>query len=337
MQSYQQGLISPWVAGTSCVLFAALFVGSLYMFPVVSRSSKMAQSSSNNPSPSSVPSPRLDRDHPLVIQQRIKGIAATMVIVPIYLWILFSISGAIPSDMPLGSRISVFVHLLGLAPPFGLELLNHLLVPLALVAMLFMGPLLIMWVDNELPFQLRWRWSTQWRELWQWIGIRNYIVGPIAEEFIFRACMVSTLACSGASLKAMVFGLPLVFGIAHVHHGYESYVKKGRTRQALIQSGIIALVQLTYTSLFGWFATFLYLRTSNLLAPCLTHSFCNMMGLPDVSMVQHYGPWKKWIYAAFVLGMILFGTLLGPMTDPRLYGDAASLIYWPITVGAGMT
>ncbi|KAF9962797.1 hypothetical protein BGZ65_007889 [Modicella reniformis] len=147
--------------------------------------------------------------------------------------------------------------------------------------------------------------------------------------------MVATLSCSGASLNAMVFGLPLVFGIAHVHHGYATYVQKGRTQQALIEAVIIALVQLTYTSLFGWFATFLFLRTSNLLAPCLTHSFCNMMGLPDVSNIGHYNAsWKKWIYAAFIVGLILFVMLMVPMTQPALYGDAKSSIYWPITVTA---
>ncbi|KAF9365535.1 hypothetical protein BGX34_009573 [Mortierella sp. NVP85] len=118
---------------------------------------------------------------------------------------------------------------------------------------------------------------------------------------------------------------------AHLRHGYETYVKKGRTRQALLIAGLSAIVQLAYTSLFGWFATFLFLRTSNVLAPCLTHSFCNMMGLPDVSDIQHHGRWKIWLYMAFVLGLVLFVTLLGPMTDPRLYGDAASSIYWSIT------
>jgi prenyl protein peptidase len=122
------------------------------------------------------------------------------------------------------------------------------------------------------------------------------------------------------------FSLALV-RIAHLHHGYESFVKKGRTRQAAIQAALIALVQLTYTSLFGWFATFLFLRTSSLLAPCLCHSFCNLMGFPDISNIQYYGRWKIWIYLAFVLGIVLFAGSLGPLTNPALYRKDHNSVY----------
>jgi prenyl protein peptidase len=118
--------------------------------------------------------------------------------------------------------------------------------------------------------------------------------------------------------------------IAHLHHGYESFVKQGRTRQAFIQSTVVALAQLTYTTLFGWFVTFLFLRTSSLLGPCLCHSFCNMMGFPDVGSIQYYGPWKKWLYLTLGLGMVLFGYLIAPMTSPSLYGDSLSAVYWPL-------
>ncbi|KAK3114601.1 CAAX prenyl protease, partial [Teratosphaeriaceae sp. CCFEE 6253] len=48
-------------------------------------------------------------------------------------------------------------------------------------------------------------------------------------------------------------------------------------------SGILrSLFQLTYTSLFGFFAAFVYLRTGNIWAVILAHSFCNWMGIPRV-------------------------------------------------------
>ncbi|KAH7046516.1 hypothetical protein BKA57DRAFT_78544 [Linnemannia elongata] len=318
-----ESVIPTWIAGCSCVFFATLFVGSLYLFPV------KKQASTGNHAPDRFQQ-RLDRDHPLVIKQRIKGIVLTSLLVTLYLWVVFSISGAIPSDQPTSRCVYAFLQLLGLTvPAYGLvQWLHHIFTPLALVMTLFLGPLAMMLIDGELPFQSRFYWRNQLQNLCEWIGIRNYIVGPIAEEYIFRACMVSITATSGASPKAMIFGLPLVFGIAHLHHGYESFVKKGRTRQAAIQSAIIALVQLTYTSLFGWFATFLFLRTSSLLAPCLCHSFCNLMGFPDVSNIQHYGRWKIWIYVAFALGIILFASMLAPLTSPSLYGSTHSSAYW---------
>ncbi|KAI8595530.1 hypothetical protein EDD21DRAFT_390997 [Dissophora ornata] len=331
MQSFHQGLISPWLAGVSCVLFTVLFVGSLFVFPIRTTAEDSMPSTGSSPESSQRTHHRqaMDRDHPLVIQQRLKGITLTMILAPLYLWIVLSFSGTLPSDLPLGTRLRVFLQLLGLSIPNNLiKLLSHIFLPVLLVAILYMGPLLMMFLNNELPFQPRFQWSAHWHFLREWIGIRNYIAGPVAEEFIFRACMVAIAACSGGSMRGMVFGLPLVFGIAHLHHGYESYVKKGRTRQALIQAGLIALVQLAYTTLFGWFATYLFLRTSSVLGPCLSHSFCNMMGLPDVSSIQYYGHWKKWLYLAFLLGVVLFGVFLRPLTEPALYGDSERSAYW---------
>lgn len=49
-------------------------------------------------------------------------------------------------------------------------------------------------------------------------------------------------------------------------------------------SAIAALLrsvfQFTYTTMFGWYATFVYLRTGSLLAVILAHTFCNWCGLP---------------------------------------------------------
>jgi prenyl protein peptidase len=41
-----------------------------------------------------------------------------------------------------------------------------------------------------------------------------------------------------------------------------------------------SLFQFTYTSLFGFFAAFVYVRTGNVYTCMLAHTFCNWMGLP---------------------------------------------------------
>lgn len=41
-----------------------------------------------------------------------------------------------------------------------------------------------------------------------------------------------------------------------------------------------SLFQFTYTSLFGFFAAFVFIRTGNVYSVLLAHSFCNWMGLP---------------------------------------------------------
>ncbi|KAF9579058.1 CAAX prenyl protease [Lunasporangiospora selenospora] len=288
--------------------------------------------SSNNDSWSHLDLAKLDRDHPLVIIHRSKGILLTLILVPIYLWWIFGLEGIFPSDQSFWPRVGVFLELLGVSVPGGklLKILNHVAVPLFLVAVLFLGPLMMMFMSNELPFQRGNDWSSPRQQRYPrgWRGLRDFVIGPISEEMIFRACMVAITAQSGAKVSTMVFTLPLVFGIAHIHHGYETYVKKGRTRLALKNALVMSGFQFLYTTLFGWFATFLFLRTSNLLGPCLCHSFCNMMGFPDVTNIQYYGRMKYWLYLAFGLGVILFSILLIPLTNPNLYGDQDTLVYW---------
>lgn len=49
----------------------------------------------------------------------------------------------------------------------------------------------------------------------------------------------------------------------------------------ILISGIIrSLFQFTYTSLFGFFVAFVFLRTGNIYACIVAHTFCNWMGLP---------------------------------------------------------
>ncbi|KAG0288163.1 hypothetical protein BGZ96_008032 [Linnemannia gamsii] len=284
---------------------------------------------------SPVENQKLDRNHPLVIKQRLKGVALTCIVVPFYLWWLFEFSGAISTEQSFWQRLGRFLALLGISIPNNIfKLVNHVVLPLLLVGCLFMGPTLMMFLSNELPFQQAFDWATQRQHIQGLMGMRNLVVGPISEEVIFRACMVAIVANSGARLPLMIFVLPLVFGIAHINHAYESYVKKGRTRQALKGAVGMAAFQLLYTTLFGWFATFLFLRTSNLIGPYLCHAFCNMMGFPDVTNIQYFGRWKKWLYMTFVLGMVLFGLLLRPLTHPAWYGDEESSGYWILTMGA---
>jgi prenyl protein peptidase len=80
--------------------------------------------------------------------------------------------------------------------------------------------------------------------------------------------------------KQIVFLTPLYFGIAHVHHLYEFHITHPEVPK--LMATLRSLFQFTYTSLFGFFATFLYLRTGNVYICILAHTFCNWMGLPRV-------------------------------------------------------
>lgn len=76
----------------------------------------------------------------------------------------------------------------------------------------------------------------------------------------------------------IVFTAPLYFGIAHAPHLYEFRMTHPHVSWAA--SLFRTFFQFGYTTIFGWFATFVYLRTGSLPAIILIHSFCNFSGLP---------------------------------------------------------
>merc|ERR1719428_652854 len=54
-----------------------------------------------------------------------------------------------------------------------------------------------------------------------WISMRNYVLAPFTEEFVFRVCVVR-LAVAGSLPKGIIiFVTPFCFGMAHAHHFFE--------------------------------------------------------------------------------------------------------------------
>ncbi|XWS66693.1 hypothetical protein CRYUN_Cryun05aG0222900 [Craigia yunnanensis] len=142
---------------------------------------------------------------------------------------------------------------------------------------------------------------------------RNFVVAPLTEELVFRACMIPLLLCGGFKVYHVIFLCPTFFSLAHLNHMTEIY---SRHNYSLLKASMVVGLQLGYTVIFGSYASFLFIRTGNLVAPLVAHAFCNYMGLP-VLFVQR----KGLVSIAFVAGMISFAWLLFPITRPDLYND----------------
>jgi len=150
-----------------------------------------------------------------------------------------------------------------------------------LTTLLFAGPLF-----ERAVIDSDWREWINGREIHEtlssWIGWRNLIAGPLTEEVLFRSLLLPLhlMIRPSPSPTTLVFATPLYFGIAHIHHFYEYTLTHPftPTLPALLRS----LLQFGYTTVFGWYATFLFLRTGSLWGVVLVHSFCNCMGLPRV-------------------------------------------------------
>ncbi|PQE30783.1 prenyl ase Rce1 protein [Rutstroemia sp. NJR-2017a WRK4] len=210
------------------------------------------------------PSPQLSRDAPSVIRGRIRSVTISCIIVCMSTFILLS---SVRNGDPIKT-----LHTMGIFPVGLVETVKCV----ALTAILFVGPLF------EAGFA-----EGQWRDwirlrglgaLKGWIPYRNIVAGPVTEEVLFRAASVPLLLLAKTSNTTIIFLTPVIFGLAHVHHFYEYRITHphGPMLGAILRS----LVQFSYTTLFGGYATFLYLRTGSLLAVILVHAFCNWMGLP---------------------------------------------------------
>ncbi|KAM5353759.1 hypothetical protein ACJ41O_000409 [Fusarium nematophilum] len=255
------------------------------------------------------PSPTRSRDAPEAIRARILVVSLSTALCSLVTLYLLS-SSSIAHPEPL--------HFMGYWP-IGLWDAAR---ALWLTALLFAGPLYeSLVVDGAARLE-------PLRDIWNdWSIWRNMVAGPITEECLFRSAGVPLLLRSGASLAGTIFLSPLIFGLAHLHHFYEFRITHPRTPLPVAIAR--SLLQLSYTSLFGAYATFLFLRTGSLLAVVLVHAFCNCMGLPrfwgqvdpywlpegDPSSASARKIWTAVYYVMLVAGLIAWWHNLYSLTE----------------------
>ena len=142
------------------------------------------------------------------------------------------------------------------------------------------------------------------------------MVAPASEEIVFRACMMPLLV-PAIGRTAAVLVVPAFFGIAHLHHVVDHIHHCGKT---IREAWLLVIVQLGYTSLFGMYSAFVFVRTGLVLPVVASHAFCNTMGLPDFGGAMSHER-KLVVGTAFVAGLAGFILLLFPATDPSLYAS----------------
>ncbi|XP_041864767.1 CAAX prenyl protease 2-like [Melanotaenia boesemani] len=283
-----------WVSVLSCLLLACLYVGSLYVW----RSN-------------------LPRDHPSVIKRRCASVLLVSALSPavVKTWMHWD---NVIVDVSVWELMGV--RLEGLIPAA--------ILPLLLTMVFYLGPLVHSAMDNPDGFtrELQSALDVQsWRMCVQdAVWLRNQVVAPVTEELVFRGAMLPMLVpCTGPT--AAVFTAPLFFGVAHFHHIREQrHLDKDRMGVILLVAGM----QFLYTTVFGVFTAFIFLRTGHVVGPVLCHSFCNSQGLPDISSaLQH--PQHSALLFSYLMGFLLFLVLLFPLTDPFFYGAIPVCILAP--------
>ncbi|KAI9762314.1 MAG: replication factor C subunit 4 [Chaenotheca gracillima] len=240
-------VIAPQTAALISIIYTILYVLPFYL------------------SSTTRPSPTISRDSPTVIRARIRAVTFTCVITTLgTYYVLCSQANTTPWQA---------LHFMGWWPVSILDLARSFL----LTAILFLGPLFERGVVEE--GWKDWIRGRHVREtLSSWIGWRNFIAGPTTEEIVFRSTFIPLHLLAHLTPTQVIYFTPLYFGIAHIHHFYEYTLTHPDT--PLLPALLRSLVQFGYTSVFGFFATFLYLRTASLPVVILVHSFCNWCGLP---------------------------------------------------------
>ncbi|TPX31324.1 hypothetical protein SmJEL517_g05341 [Synchytrium microbalum] len=272
---------------SACSLLTGLFLSSLSIFKT--------KRTYNAP-----------RDDPRVIRQRFMGVGLSCILSTIVLYVLFAYKGR-------KQTLSQLAWLMGLR-------IDHLLIsticPLILTASLFLGPLVVNGVEGRLPFQRNWTWRGHVqdfaKDLRTW---RTYFVGPVVEEWVFRACMIPVMYAGGWSKSGIILITPLLFGA-----GKFIGCTEGHERPLLEPYKEL----LSYTTLFGWYTSFLFMRTGHLAGPTVSHVFCNIMGLPDFGAALRPSRYRNVYAASYLLGITGFTYLLFAFTTPSWYGGA----YW---------
>ncbi|XP_073999411.1 ras converting CAAX endopeptidase Sras [Rhodnius prolixus] len=252
---------------------------------------------------------RYHRDHPSTVKRRFLSVLLVALVSPLFV-LSFSCS-----RYGNESQYNLW-ELLGLRTA---GLLMACTVPLMLTMILFLGPLAIQkqsgtWMLYSEPMY----WINNLKNI-HWL--RDHIVAPLSEELTFRACMIPLLVSCFRPHNA-VFICPVFFGVAHIHHIYERLKSGFDLKSALLLSGF----QVLYTTIFGAYSAYLFLRTGHFVAPFIVHAFCNHMGFPDFSEVIKYNEPKRTLTLGIcVVGLISWCLLLTPLTNPSWYSNN---IYW---------
>merc|ERR1712188_42377 len=107
------------------------------------------------------------------------------------------------------------------------------------------------------------------------------------------------------SVLQTIFISPLFFGTAHLHHVMQQYPNGAK---AMLRASVGVLFQFLYTTVFGWYAAALLLRTGSVVGPSLAHAFCNRMGFPDFGGISSH-PNRTVVGISYIVGLTLFGVL----------------------------
>lgn len=230
---------------------------------------------------------KIRRDDPRVITKRMKAVTLVSLlnILLIVVYLSYTTGETLTSIfLQLGLVPGLFVTSKGYIWAFSAyftDVVKHV----SLAVLLYAGPLLDIVLHYVFipSIGVKDMWKDFTNESFTIWGLRNYVFGPITEELFYTSMILSIYLQIGKSseisVEYLIYRVPHLFGLAHVHHAYELYsVGLYSFSQILFNTA----TQMCYTWLFGAFTNNLFLKSgANLWSCIIIHSFCNYLGLPS--------------------------------------------------------
>lgn len=164
-----------------------------------------------------------------------------------------------------------------------------LVTPLLITSLLFLGPLVLFKDTYNWPEFVNYV-KTEATDLQ---FVRNYMVAPLSEEFIFRGVLIAILEQSFPLWSSIIIS-GILFSLAHSHHYFFQSIQ-GSDQIRLTDN----LFQMSYTFVFAVYSATLYLKTRTILTTIQVHIFCNFLGFPQLDVLLS----DDWYKRASLIGL----------------------------------
>jgi prenyl protein peptidase len=243
---------------------------------------------------------KADRDHPREILRRFLVIGAAALLWPSLMFVMFG------KDDDRGPRAITWLGL-----QVSLNSYVAVLCSLAATLVLFSGPLYCLVFTDNAPTEFNIK------------AVQAFIAAPIYEELCFRSTLMCPLLASGYSIGTSNLLSAVIFGLSHFYHWFEGQRRRGDC--------VISLFQVSFSTILGLYAAYIFTATGSLYACVTVHGFCNFMGFPDLGFMNNTHPayrFRRSVVITYLMGIGGFLVLCPLMLDSRLFDS------WPSRLGA---
>lgn len=139
-------------------------------------------------------------------------------------------------------------------------------------------------------------------EMKEYMFLRQTVIASFIEEMIYREFTCSVWENARISNAKIVFLSPVAFGLSHFSNMVFSECK------SIIAKIMTCAFQCCYTIIFGWWESFVFLKTHCFAVLMIIHSFCNCIGFPDFkNAISWYNMKERIIIClSYVVGLLSF-------------------------------